>query len=65
MRAAPQPEELLPDAPEIAAWVSGYFASRAGLPDIPSAPRVRKVQREQLSTALPWAIRALGLPSPG
>lgn len=58
----PLPEALLPDSPEIAAWVSGFFAGRAGLPVIPHAPRVRIVQRQQLETALPWAIRALGLP---
>jgi thiamine kinase-like enzyme len=58
----PAPERLLPDAPEVAAWVAGFFAARAGLPGIPDAPRVRQVQREQLSTALPWALRALGLP---
>jgi len=58
----PAPERILPDAPEVAAWISGFFASRAGLPQIPDAPYVRKVQREQLSTALPWALRALGLP---
>lgn len=59
----PLPETILPDAPEVAAWVSGFFACRAGLPTIPDAPRVRLVQRQQLETALPWAIRALGLPS--
>ncbi len=58
----PRPEAILPEAPEIAAWVSGYFASRAGLPVIPDAPFVRRVQREQLSTALPWVMRALRLP---
>jgi thiamine kinase-like enzyme len=57
----PLPESLLPNAPEVAAWVSGYFAARAGLPIIPDAPFVRRVQREQLSTALPWVTRALGL----
>lgn len=57
----PPPEDLLPDAPEVAAWVCGFFAVRAGLPDIPDAPFVRRVQREQLSTALPWAARALKL----
>jgi hypothetical protein len=55
----------LPDAPEVAAWVAGFFAARAGLPVIPDAPRVRVVQRQQLETALPWAARALGLPPPG
>lgn len=58
----PLPEQILPDSPQWAAEVSGYFAARAGLPDIPDAPFVRRVQREQLSTALSWAIRALGLP---
>lgn len=61
----PLPEAILPDAPEVAAWVSGYFAARAGLPTIPDAPFVRRVQREQLSTALPWARRALKLPPTG
>lgn len=60
----PEPEKILPDAPEVAARVSGYFAARAGLPKIPDAPRVRTVQRRQLETALPWAARALDLPPP-
>ena len=55
----PLPDEILPDAPEAAAWVAGYFAARAGLPTIPDAPRVRQVQKAQLSTALPWALRAI------
>jgi hypothetical protein len=61
----PAPERILPDAPEVAAWVAGFFAARAGLPGISDAPRVRLVQRQQLATALPWAARALGLPLPG
>ncbi|WP_342627296.1 hypothetical protein AAC691_13620 [Nguyenibacter vanlangensis] len=58
----PPPEHILPDAPDVAAWVSGYFAARAGLPIIPHAPFVRRIQRQQLATALSWAQRALGLP---
>lgn len=58
----PLPERILPDAPEVAAWVAGFFAARAGLAEIADAPRVRSVQRAQLSTALPWAVRALDLP---
>ena len=61
----PLPETILPNAPEVAAWVSGFFATRAGLPVIPDAPRVRWVQKQQLDSALPWAIRALGLPPAG
>lgn len=58
----PLPETVLPDAPEMSALVSGFFAARAGLPVIPDAPFVRRVQHEQLTEALPWAQRALGLP---
>jgi thiamine kinase-like enzyme len=57
----PRPQAILPNAPEVAAWVSGYFAAHAGLPVIPNAPFVRRVQREQLSTALPWVVEALSL----
>jgi Ser/Thr protein kinase RdoA (MazF antagonist) len=59
----PLPEAILQDAPEVAAWVAGFFAGRAGLPPIPGSPGVRPVQVRQLSTALPWARRALGLPA--
>jgi len=60
----PPPEEILPNAPELAAWVAGFFAARAGLPAIPDAPHVRPLQVRQVRTALPWAARALGLPVP-
>ena len=56
------PETILPEGAAFAALISGYLAARAGLPIIPEAPLVRKVQLEQLSSALPWAVRALGLP---
>jgi aminoglycoside phosphotransferase (APT) family kinase protein len=58
------PEALLPEAPEAAAFMSGFFAARAGLPRIPTAPHVREIQLAQLRTALPWAARALGLAEP-
>ena len=57
----PAPDEILPGAPRVAASVSGFFAARAGLPTIPDAPFVRRVQREQLTTALPWVSRAMKL----
>jgi Ser/Thr protein kinase RdoA (MazF antagonist) len=60
----PAPETILPEGAAFAALISGYLAARAGLPIIPDAPLVRKVQREQLSSALPWAVRALGLLPP-
>lgn len=58
----PAPDVVLPDAPEIASWVCGFFAARAGGPPIPDAPRVRWIQQRQLEVALPWAVRALDLP---
>jgi hypothetical protein len=58
----PPPESVLPGAGDIAALVSGFFAARAGLPAIPDAPDVRRIQRVQLKSALPWAARALDLP---
>ena len=57
----PLPETVAEDHPTWPARVSGYFAARAGLPQIPHAPRVRWIQRVQLESALPWAERALGL----
>lgn len=60
----PSPEQILPDRPQVAAWVAGFFAARAGLPSIPDAPRVRQVQRQQLAPALAWAVHALDLPQP-
>lgn len=54
----PLPESLLPDAPEMAAALSGFWAARAGLP----RPEARQtVLMSQLKAALPWATRALGL----
>ena len=60
----PPPDELLPDAPALAAWVAGYFCARAGDPEIPDAVHVRPLQVRQARTALPWAARVLGLPPP-
>jgi thiamine kinase-like enzyme len=60
----PPPEQILSDAPDVAAWVSGFFAACAGLPQVPDAPRVRLVQQQQLETALPWVVKALDLPPP-
>ncbi len=57
----PSPEKVLPGEPGIAAWVTGFFAWHACKPFIPSAPRVREMQRRLLQKALPWAIHELGL----
>jgi hypothetical protein len=60
----PDPPTILPDAPELAALMAGFFAARAGLPHPVGAPRVRAVQLTQLRIALPWAVVSLGLPPP-
>jgi hypothetical protein len=60
----PQAERFDPHEPELAALVAGYFGHHGRLPSIPDAPRVRQVQREQLSTALPWVAKLLHLPPP-
>jgi len=63
LEGGPSPEAILPGRPDVAAVLSGYFAARAGLPVIPSAPRVRTIQAKQLACALPWVQRALDLPA--
>ncbi len=59
----PAPDTFLPDAPELAAALSGFWAARAGLPD--RDPRMKHLNLFQLGTALPWAARAAGLDSFG
>jgi hypothetical protein len=56
----PRPDSFGVD--ELAPFVSGFFAARAGLPPPEGAPRVREFQRTQASVALPWTCRALDLP---
>jgi hypothetical protein len=46
------------------AALSGFFANRAGQPEIPELPRLRTFQRQQLKVTLRWAASRLGLPSP-
>jgi hypothetical protein len=62
LEGGPPPEAILPNAPELAGIVSGFYAEHAGLPAGELPPAVRGLQRAQLGTALPWAIRALRLP---
>jgi hypothetical protein len=63
----PPPEDVVrgDGVAEFAAALAGFFAVRVGLSPPATAPRVRVLQREQLTVALPWAARALGLPEPG
>ena len=60
----PAPETVSQEAGIFAAILSGYWAYRAGLPPPSGATGVREVQKAQLTTALPWAARSLGLVPP-
>jgi hypothetical protein len=60
LEGGPQPWELLPGNPELAAFVAGIFAGVAGLPPPETAPTVRAFQRAQLEVALAWCERELG-----
>jgi hypothetical protein len=53
------PESILPDGGVWAAWLAGFWAYKAGTP---GPTHLRAHQKRQLSKALPWAVRALGLP---
>jgi len=64
MEGGPLPHEILPDEPELAALVSGFFAWEGSQPREGDMIRIRDLQRAQLAVAFPWAIRALGLPPP-
>jgi hypothetical protein len=64
VEGGPQPWAILPDSGGLAALLAGYFASHAGLPAPPTAPRVRPFQLAQAEVALPWAARELGLSFP-
>ena len=61
LEGGPSPEQILPvRARGRGLGVRGFFGGpRAGLPVIlDAASHVRTVQRQQLTTALPWAVRA-------
>jgi hypothetical protein len=62
VEGGPSPAEVMPDAGELTAVVSGFFAPLAGRPPPAGAPTVRSVQLAQLEVALPWAVEVLGLP---
>jgi hypothetical protein len=61
LEGGPEPETILSGAGGLAALLAGFFASRAGLPEPPTAPRVREFQRAQAEICLSWASRELDL----
>ena len=62
LEGGPARTELMPDAGDLTAVVSGFFAPIAGLPPPTGAPTVRAVQLAQLEVGCPWAVEVLGLP---
>jgi Phosphotransferase enzyme family len=62
VEGGPAPADVLPEAGDLTAVVSGFFAPFAGLPPPAGAPTVRPLQLAQLKVALPWAVDVLGLP---
>ena len=62
MEGGPEPWKVLPGRAELAAVVSGFFASREAVPGLPEA--VRRFQRAQLQVAMRWMCHELGLPRP-
>jgi hypothetical protein len=52
------------DIASAAAVVAGFFASRAGQPEIPGLPRLRWVQKMQLFPALGWLSDCLAIAPP-
>jgi hypothetical protein len=65
LEVGPSPAEVMPDAGDLTAVVSGFFAPIAGLRPPAGAPTVRSLQRAQLEVALPWTVDELGLPPIG
>ena len=47
-----------------AATISGFFAARAGEPDIPALPRLRWIQKLQLYPALAWICELMRVRPP-
>jgi len=60
----PAPWDITLAEPELISAIAGLFAVRAPKPPHKQGPAIRQLQLRQLRAALPWVIRALGLPEP-
>lgn len=60
----PPPWEFTLDEPNLIAMQAGYLAHRVSKPPADLNDSIRRMQQKQLRSALPWAAKALGLPSP-
>lgn len=52
------------DVATAATVIAGFFAARAGEPEIPALPRLRWIQKLQLFPALDWLCDSLGIDKP-
>ncbi len=59
----PAPWDITLSEPELIAMVAGYYANQAHKPPHKQGPAVRQLQLRMLESALPWAIKALKLPT--
>jgi aminoglycoside phosphotransferase (APT) family kinase protein len=64
MEGGPAPESLLPEEPELASLVAGFYAAHAGLPPPREMRAIREFQLAMLRESLAWASRALDLEMP-
>jgi hypothetical protein len=64
MEGGPTPESLLPEEPELASFVAGFYAAHAGLPPPRDMRAIRELQLAMLRESLAWASRALDLATP-
>jgi hypothetical protein len=64
MEGGPAPESILPEEPELASFVCGFYAAHAGLPPPRGMLAIRELQLAMLRESLAWASRALGLAMP-
>jgi Phosphotransferase enzyme family len=64
LEGGPPPHAVANCRPGVIAIVAGFFASQAGLPTIPLAPRVRGIQLKQLKVALRWVASVFGFAPP-
>ena len=64
MEGGPAPETILPEEPELASFVAGFYAVHAGLPPPRGLRAIRELQLALLRESLAWASRALDLTMP-
>ncbi len=62
VEGGPAPWDVTLDEPELITALAGFWAIRAPRPSHKQGTAIRELQLKQLRSALPWAVKALGLP---